>query len=142
MSPHPAFLQHTADMRRYHPHLHGATALQGQTASGPITIESNVSFLTADKGCAPLDSLLKSVQSRILYLQTLFFKDADVESDPWWDSLTSDLAQTLHVSKSFHIVCAVTRNMAGTTLTGHIKLGKKRSTCLRYMCNPVLALRP
>ncbi|CAL5229192.1 g12472 [Coccomyxa viridis] len=67
----------------YHPHLHGSTALQGQTASGPITIQSNVSYLTAGKGCAPLSALLGGVQTRILYLQTLFFEDADVESDPW-----------------------------------------------------------
>ena len=74
---------------RYHPHLHGSTALQGQTASGPITIESNTSFLTAGKGCAPLSVLLQGVQSRILYLQTLFFEDADVESDPWYGLCTS-----------------------------------------------------
>ena len=79
-SPHDV---EAADLCRYHPHLHGSTALQGQTASGPITIQSNVSYLTAGKGCAPLTSLLGGVQTRILYLQTLFFGDADVDSDPW-----------------------------------------------------------
>ena len=76
-------------LRRYHPHLHGSTALQGQTASGPITVESNVSFLTAGKGCGPLSSMLQDVQTRILYLQTLFFEDADVDSAPWYGRCTS-----------------------------------------------------
>jgi len=67
---------------RYHPHLHGSTALQSQTASGPITVESDVAFLTASKGCTPLNKLHQSIQTRILYLQTLFFGDADVEADP------------------------------------------------------------
>lgn len=70
-------------MCRYHPHLHGSTALQGQSASGAIIVDSNVSFLTASKGCAQLNALLEGVQTRILYLQTLFFRDADVASDPW-----------------------------------------------------------
>ncbi|CAK0786985.1 hypothetical protein CVIRNUC_010201 [Coccomyxa viridis] len=66
----------------YHPHYHGATALQGQTATGPITIDSDVQFLTPQRGCGPLSSLLESVQTRVLYLQTLFFKDADVQNNP------------------------------------------------------------
>ena len=56
--------------------------MQAQTASGPITIYSDVEYLTAQKGCGPLSSLLQNVQTRILYLQTLFFEDADVEADP------------------------------------------------------------
>ena len=70
------------DACRYHPHLQGSTALQAQTASGPITIDSDIDFLTPQKGCGPLSTLLQGVQTRILYLQTLFFEDADVEKDP------------------------------------------------------------
>ena len=69
-------------MRRYHPHYHGATALQGQTATGPITIDSDIQFLTPPRGCGPLSSLLESIQTRILYLQTMFFRDADVHNNP------------------------------------------------------------
>lgn len=67
---------------RYHPHLQGSTALQAQTASGPITVDSDIDFLTPQKGCGPLSILLQAVQTRVLYLQTLFFEDADVEKDP------------------------------------------------------------
>ena len=70
------------DACRYHPHLQGSTALQAQTASGPITIDSDIDFLTPQKGCGPLSTLLQGVQTRILYLQTMFFEDADVENDP------------------------------------------------------------
>ena len=56
--------------------------MQGQTATGPITIDSDIRFLTPQRGCGPLSSLLESVQTRILYLQTLFFRDADVQNNP------------------------------------------------------------
>ena len=56
--------------------------MQGQTATGPITIDSDIQFLTPQRGCGPVSSILKSVQTRILYLQTFFFKDADVQNNP------------------------------------------------------------
>ena len=81
-SIHQVKYQPSQDACRYHPHLQGSTALQAQTASGPITIDSDIDFLTPQKGCGPLSALLQGVQTRILYLQTLFFEDADVEKDP------------------------------------------------------------
>ena len=67
---------------RYHPHWHGSASVQVQSASGPILVESDVKYLTADRGCLPLGMLLDSIHKRMLYFQAFLFEDAEIIDEP------------------------------------------------------------
>lgn len=56
--------------------------MQVQSASGPILVTSDVKYLTADRGCLPLSTLLAGIQTRILYFQAFLFEDADIVDEP------------------------------------------------------------
>lgn len=68
--------------RRYHPHFHGSSSLQEQSASGPILVTSDVKYLTLERGCAPLMALLEVALTRRIYLQAFMFQDANLTDAP------------------------------------------------------------
>ena len=67
---------------RYHPHFHGSSSLQEQSASGPILVTSDVKHLTPERGCAPLLALQAAALTRVLYLQAFMFEDANLTDAP------------------------------------------------------------
>ncbi|GAB4816399.1 hypothetical protein N2152v2_003445 [Parachlorella kessleri] len=71
-------LGHLPGLHWYHPHKHGAAALQTFTASGLILVEDDPAWLPDKNGCATVRSLLGEAPDLLLHLELLTFSQANL----------------------------------------------------------------